>query len=153
MPKEHAMTQDLIRYPFIDYERGEGWRDSGEGGLFFYAVWDNATPANCSVDASPALHMADVLVGAHGPLAKRFDEQREAWRAAADARDYERAYIDSGISFDTVLLLGTTSASLFYDDYFQIRDLSDLTEAGRGIVQAISAAMGTEPTFVSYLDT
>lgn len=148
------MTQDLIRYPIIDYT-DEGWRDSGEGGQFFYAVWNSATPEACSIDVYPALHMADVLVGAHGPLAEDFAEQRRGWERDTQGpeRDYTRAYQNSGVHFDTVLRLGATSASYFYEDYFQIRDLDDLTEAGRTLVQAISAQMGTEPTFVSYLDT
>lgn len=147
------MTKDLIRYPAVNYD-GEGWRDSGEGGQFFYAVWDAAEEAECSVDVAPEFHMADVLVAAHGPLASSFDDQASRWQAAMNKRNgYEDAWQASGVSFDTVLLLGTTNISYFRDDYFQIRSLEDLTDEGRAIVESISAAMGTEPTFVSYLDT
>lgn len=135
----------------------EGYRDSGEGGLFAYAVWPEPK-MTCFGDVHPQMPAPDVLVDATGPLAMEFRAQR----SNVDADDYNDSNegysakeFDLQISTGTVVFLGSTGASLFREyggSYFHVTSES-LTDAGRIVIETLTAAYGSEPTFVTYLDT
>lgn len=143
----------LLNWP--TWSEDSGYRDSGEGGLFAYAVWD--TPkADCYMDVHPSLFKGDALVRADGPLRGEFDEQvRDFTNEMSRADfDYDRATLSSAVTLGTVVFLGSTSGSFFDDrvgDYFTAsRD--SLTEAGLTVISALEAIYGPA-TYLTYLDT
>lgn len=143
----------FVNWPYDD----ENYRDSGEGGLFAYAVWPEAKMA-CFSDVHPQMPAPDVLVDATGPLAIDFRAQRSIINAD-DYGDSDESYsakeFDLQISTGSVILLGSTGASLFSErggSYFHVTSEA-LTNAGRIVMEALTAAYGSEPTFVTYLDT
>jgi hypothetical protein len=157
-----TLMTHLIAWPALGEETG--WRDSGEGGLFVYAVWP--LPATeCHVDAMPLLGHGDVLVGAAGPLRTAFlpyysPEAGGCIRVRpVFGYDEEEDAEDLSTSLrlavtGTVVFLGSTGSSYFHDgggDYFTATG-STLTEAGAAFVASLTALFG-EPTFVTYLDT
>jgi len=142
---------NLVTWPASDYD-GFGYRDSGEGGLFAYAVWP-AQDGECSVDVRPQMPLADVLVSARGPLHEDFEDQRRSYHYDSKA-DYEVQMYRLQEEAGTVVFLGSTSASLHDEGngYFEMT-ADSLTPEGLAVVTALSAAYGTEATFVTYLDT
>lgn len=143
----------LINWP----ELGEAsaYRDSGEGGLFAYAVWAPQKD-ECFVDVRPAMTVPDVLVRAVGPEASEFTEQSKEYNSLVSGRDmnYYEATLRSLASFGTVVQLGSTGASLYSEqagDYFYVTR-EGLTEAGLALIETLEAVYG-EATFVTYLDT
>lgn len=129
------------------------YRDTGEGGLFAYAVWDHPD-TNCVVDAFPQFGMADVMVRAVGPLAETFERMERNYLRNSGG-SYEDTYLDSLTGVGSAIFLGSTGSSLFNEnvgEYF-IVDAGALNDAGRTVVDALSAAYGSEPTFITYLDT
>ena len=149
----------LVNWPSWNYEDTDDWRDTGEGGLFAYAVWSNDTKHECVVDVYPRIGVADVLAGVRGPLSGEFYNQNSEFSGAMnevfrDRTPAEVVYYETQIAVDNVLFLGSTSGSWFADylgEYFTV-DTEDLTDEGRNIINAISALYG-EPTFLTYLDT
>lgn len=143
----------LLNWP--TWSEDSGYRDTGEGGLFAYAVW--ASPkSECIVDVHPNLFMGDVLVRADGPLRSELEAQRREFSRGMNAEDvnYERLMISSAVTLGTVVFLGSTSGSFFDDrggDYFTAsRD--SLTEAGLAVVSALETVYGPA-TYLTYLDT
>jgi hypothetical protein len=149
--KGSAMT--FVNWP-VD---NEAYRDSGEGGLFAYAVWPESKMA-CFVDVHPQMPAPDVLVDASGPLATDFRSQRSNVNDS-DYSDSDESYsakeFDLQISTGAVVFLGSTGASLFREhggSYFHVTSEA-LTDVGRTVIETLTAAYGSEPTFVTYLDT
>lgn len=149
--KGSVMT--FVNWPHDD----EAYRDSGEGGLFAYAVW--AEPkAECFTDVHPQMPAPDVLVDATGPLAIDFRAQRSIVNSdeySDSDEGYSAKELDLQISVGAAVLLGSTGASLFREyggSYFHVT-ADFLTDAGRSVVEALTTAYGSEPTFVTYLDT
>lgn len=140
----------LVNWPG-SYDDSE-YRDTGEGGLFAYAVWNLPPKNECTVDTAPALAKADVLVDAIGPLFTDFAHQS---RGLSRTGDFDLDEHNSEISLGTVVFLGSTGASLYDEhdgDYFKVVRES-LTEDGTKLVNTLTNHYGTEPTFVTYLDT
>lgn len=126
-----------------------GYRDTGEGGLWGYVVWE-LPKTNCAVDTSPDMPMADVITDAHGPLAVELQEVRSEYRTGA----YYENYYENRTRVGTAVYLGSTGASSYNDavgSYFRVRN-ETLTDEGRTLVATLSALYG-EPTFITYLDT
>lgn len=145
----------LVNWPGWDPDFG--YRDSGEGGLFAYAVWDLPAETDCVVDTHPALGLGDVRVAAHGPLRPDFEEQDVRNRSAdwGTAESYSAHEHHVEASFGTVVFLGSTGGSFFSEhrgEYFSVT-AEDLTETGTTLVATLSTVYGSEPTFVTYLDT
>lgn len=144
---------DFVNWPHDD----EAYRDSGEGGLFAYAVWPEAE-MKCFADVSPQMPAPDVLVDATGPLAIDFRAQRSIVNSdeySDSDEGYTAKEFDLQISTGAVVFLGSTGASLFREyggSYFHVT-AEALTVDGRNVVDALTAAYGAEPTFVTYLDT
>jgi hypothetical protein len=143
----------FVNWPFDD----EAYRDSGEGGLFAYAVWPESKMA-CFGDVRPQIPAPDVLVDATGPLAIDFRAQRSNI-SENDYSDSDEGYsakeFDLQVSVGSVVFLGSTGASLFSErggSYFHATSEA-LTDAGRTVIETLTAAYGSEPTFVTYLDT
>lgn len=143
----------FVNWPHDD----EAYRDSGEGGLFAYAVWPESKMA-CFGDVQPQMPAPDVLVDATGPLAIDFRAQRSIVNSDeySDSDEGHTAKeFDLQISTGSVVFLGSTGASLFREyggSYFHVTSAA-LTDAGRTVVETLTAAYGSEPTFVTYLDT
>lgn len=149
------MTKILVNWPRWDDER---YRDSGEGGLFSYVVWDSEE-ANCSIDVFPSMGMGDVLSSVKGPLAESFRLQESDYASFSNSNDgttsWEEIHYNTQVPLGTVLFLGSTRGAFFEDsigEYFAV-DESTLTPEGSALVRSISEAMGSEPTFLTYLDT
>lgn len=140
----------LLNWP--DWSEDSSYRDSGEGGLFAYAVWD-APKGECIVDVHPTLFTGDVLLRADGPLRSEFDAQRRNFNTGSGS-DYDRLMLSTAVTLGTVVLLGSTGGSFYNDhlgDYFSAsRD--SLTEAGLAVVTALEAVYGPA-TYLTYLDT
>lgn len=116
-----------------------GYTDSGEGGLFAYAMWE--TPGECVILSSPSIQFSDVLVHAEGPLAEDFIE--------AD-RHYQ---ISASFPATSIVLLGSTGESLHSDDGYRQVTRDNLTSEGQTLVDTLSVVYGSDPTFVTFLDT
>jgi hypothetical protein len=143
----------LLNWP--DWSKDSGYRDSGEGGLFAYAVWA-APKAECSVDVRPSLFKGDVLVNAIGPLRAEFDAQERRYRNGSSGADvnYKDLTLSTAVTLGTVVFLGSTAGSFFDDrsgEYF-IATETALTETGIAVVSNLEAIYG-EATFLTYLDT
>ena len=150
--KGEVMVKSLVEW-------GNGsindYRDTGEGGLFAYAVW--STPkAECFMDVHPMLPAGDVLVDAIGPAGNDFTDAQKKLSSSyghSDA-DHYKVFMDTSTVTGTVLFLGSVNESLHSEsvgEYYRVaRDT--LTVEGGTIVDAISASYG-EPTFLTYLDT
>lgn len=143
----------LLNWP--NWSEDSGYLDTGEGGLFAYAVW--ASPkSECIVDVHPNLFMGDVLVQADGPLRSEFSAQRREFMTGVNGADfnYERLMFSSAVSLGTVVFLGSTGGS-FYDDragaYFTA-SRNSLTDAGLAVISALEAVYGPA-TYLTYLDT
>lgn len=145
----------FVNWPFPD---DQDYRDSGEGGLFAYVAWPTFDDAECHIDAMPQIPLADVLVAAHGSLDEDFRLQARDYRRRDNSGEevsYEEMMFDLQIALGTVVFLGSTSASLYSErkgEYFSAT-ADSLTAEGRAVVDALSAAYGVEPTFLTYLDT
>jgi hypothetical protein len=150
--KELEMT--LVNWPVPSTEPEDSdWRSTGEGGMFAYAVWPTQS-AECMVDVRPQMPLPDVMVRAYGPMEPAFEAQSRNHRYNPDANFYEEAFNDME-EVGTAVFLGSTYASLVEHgggSYFSV-EASALTEAGAAMVAALTEAYGTEPTFVTYLDT
>jgi len=136
---------NLVNWP----EETEGYRDSGEGGLWGYVVWP-LPDTHCAVDTSPDMPMGDVLVDAHGPLADELQDSRAEYRPGA----YAEMYYENRTSLGSALFLGSSWASSYNEvagSYFRVRN-ETLTDEGRALVATLTALYG-EPTFITYLDT
>ena len=64
--------ETTVNWPTIDYDEPNGWKDTGEGGLQIFAIWDEymATPT-CANTAY--LDMGEVYTGADGDLKERLE--------------------------------------------------------------------------------
>lgn len=130
------------------------WRDSGEGGLFAYAVWDTVK-ADCMVDVHPTMGAGDVLVQANGPLRRAFDDQYNDYSMDRDYTDYRAHWARHLVTAGTVVFLGSTGGSFYSDaqgEYFNV-DYVDLTAEGVRIIDTLNAVYGQKATFVTFLDT
>lgn len=145
----------FVNWPFSD---DLGYRDSGEGGLFAYAAWPTFEDAECHIDAMPQIPLADVLVAAHGSLDEDFKLQARDYHRRDNSGEevsYEEMMFDLQIALGAVVFLGSTSASLYSErngEYFSVT-ADSLTEKGKAMIDALTAAYGVEPTFLTYLDT
>lgn len=143
----------FVNWPVDD----ETYRDSGEGGLFAYAVWAEPN-ADCFIDVHPQMPAPDVLVAAVGPMVEDFRLQRfnNSDRDYGNGPDsYSAEQFDLQVATGSVVFLGSTGGSYFQErggSYFSVT-ADVLTETGRSVVDTLTAAYGTEPTFVTYLDT
>lgn len=136
--------KNLIQFP-----EGNGWQDTGEGGLFAYAVVrensDNAVAprerGGCCVDVHNTLNRPDVQVW--GP---------SLWTPlyGNDMRDQRSMQSESLIAS---VFLGATNQALYSEnegDYFRVSEES-LTEDGKAIVRALSLLGQVE--YLTFLDT
>lgn len=132
-----------------------GLSDSGEGGLFAYAIWETLPgPNDCYVDGQPMLTEANVLIGATGPLANIIIQRPNDYLQNYD--EWREQYLQDlqGIGIGAFVFLGSTSQSLWQEDageYYTITE-DNLTPKGKTIIDAISAMYG-QPTYVTGLDT
>ena len=140
------------------------YHSTGEGGLYAYVVW-GVPETKCHVDVSPCLAPADVFVSAIGPLSEDFALQSKSYNHPYDRDDdeYSDSYVDdyelqehrSEVPAITVVFLGSTEGS-FYSErlgrYFEV-NAAALTDVGASTVTALTQAYGSEPTFITYLDT
>lgn len=142
---------NFVNWPgFSDPE----WRNTGEGGLYAYAVWDDVAK-ECFVDTFPRISVADVFIAAHGPLSSDFGEQYRRYAHDHDYTDYEARDHRHEISFDAVLFVGSTIGSFYSDhagSYFSV-DRIDLNPEGLRVIETLEAVYGSKATFVTYLDT
>lgn len=148
---------DFVNWP-TDWDV---WRDSGEGGLFAYVVWGTvdgswvAGSKHCNIDVKPQIPIGDVLVSALGPLKDEFKDQgREFSELTREYTEqgYALASLEVQVEVSTAVFLGSTRSSLHNaGDYFSV-GADDLTDEGKALVAALTAAYG-EPTFLTYLDT
>lgn len=132
------------------------WSDSGEGGLFAYAVW-SPVDGNCNIDVKPQIPLGDVLVSANGPLDDDFNAQsrdfRELTRGEYTEHGYAVASFDVQVEVSAAILLGSTRSSFHSrGDYFSV-SVDNLTDEGRALIATLTAAYGSAPTYLTYLDT
>lgn len=143
----------LVNWPSWDPDGG--YHDSGEGGMFAYAVWPQLE-SECIVDTNPLLSRGDALVAAHGPISGTFAEQTNSNGTEWSDATSHTAHIHSlERSFGTVVFLGSTAGSFYSDargEYFAVTEES-LTEACADLMNSLTLAYGVAPTFVTYLDT
>ncbi len=118
---------------------GDTFQDSGEGGLFVYAVWSYISASTVQdVDISMGVGS---LQGAYGPLATKITRN-----------NYTN---EGGMDFDAVVLIGSTGSSLYNSAYGEYASFTrdNLSERGRTLVRLLEELYGGEATLVTYLDT
>lgn len=159
----------LINWPTGD----DRYRDTGEGGMFAYAVVTTADVSlkeACTVDVAHYLTRPDVCVSREAELWEPFDYHASGSTRLHNVRARleqlgEHKFKDSlnrmigedelSVPLRAALYLGSTSASLSLADgggYFEAT-YGDLTPAGRALCESLSAAYGTSPQIVTFLDT
>ena len=152
---------ELVRWP----TPVEGYRDTGEGGLYAFALWETPPEAdNCHVDFIPRVDLWDVATGFHGPLAPALREAEsdtlKALEEASRIPGYleSAAYAEAGVALSTVNVivpLGSTGASLYSEEkgeYFSVEGMRDLTPPGCALLATLAAIYG-KPTYATFLDT
>lgn len=164
------MNPNLVKWPVNDAR----YHDTGEGGLFAYAVAaaaDTELDHACSVDVRTHLTLPDVCVNAErDKFWDRTNEPYRTWETGFRARDYllangredfadwvAHAKPTSELSEPlwSAVFLGSTGASLCSDavgGYFTVT-ADDLTPAGTRLFDALSAAYGGGVTLLTFLDT
>lgn len=132
---------ELAHYP---YPAGV-WVDTGEGGLFAYAVVEspdgNLAPhraqGGCEVNSFLTLSLDDVVVGG---------------AQITDPQDGGPSLTES-VPLLAALFLGATNRALVRDGVHFAVGEGDLTGAGQDLVAALGAAHHAPVTFVTLLDT
>lgn len=121
----------------------DGWRDTGEGGLYVYAVFNPEWKTHSTV-ISTVLEFTelDTMVGAVGPLAEQY---KVAERAMGPYWEYKN------VPVETAILIGSTGSSYYWDEYM-IYGRDNLTVAGLVTITALESMYG-EATFLTFLDT
>lgn len=139
-------SMNNVNFPDTGYENWD-WRDSGEGGLFVYAVVresKSTVKTECCVDAAPTLGNTSVCVshptGSWGP-------GDDLWRSHGK-NEWEK----TTESLLACVLLDTHWASLHQEggSYFKATK-DDLTEQGWKMVEMLSTLGEVE--LVTFLDT
>lgn len=135
--------------PLVEWPApGEGWVDTGEGGLFAYAFWEHQSGWDrCVVERLVDVLPWDVMVDAVGPMGPDFVVVDRAGERDADGMP-----VVSGLDVGVAVYLGSSPySSQASDRYFRVSS-SVLTSQGAGAVGALEAVFG-EATFVTFLDT
>jgi len=143
---------NIVEWTSHDDDR---YQDTGEGGLFAYAFWD-APKAECFLESQGVIGIGDVMVDAIGPMGHEFHDQiNRYYELTNSGTSYDDAVRETQIVFGGMLFLGSTRHSLFDDEagkYFFVQE-RNLTDEGLALVRATSKLYGTEPTYVTFLDT
>lgn len=121
------------------------WVDTGEGGLFAYAVIEspdaNLAPrrdqGGCAVSSFLALSFDDTVVGG---------------AQVTDPEDGGPA-LEASVPLLGGVFLGATNRALSRDGFHFAVGEGDLTGAGQDLVAALGAAYDAPVTFVTLLDT
>jgi len=145
----------------IDWYSDASCRDTGEGGLFAYAVWSLSeafeSMAGPVLDSFPQLLSGDVLAAARGPEAAHFEQTNRDYGQLQREADFDHMELEiyrAAPVTPVVVFLGATDASLFsesYGEYFAV-DSSTLTREGVALISALEAVYGAA-TFLTFLDT
>lgn len=131
-------------------------RDTGEGGLFAYAVFPKPEKFECFMDVHPTINHWDVVIAAVGPMSADFREAEQIFYADMSKPLDERPdnWLEAAVQIGAIVFLGSTNASLWSENeahYFTVtRDT--LTGKGVAMMDALAAVYG-EPTYVTFLDT
>lgn len=145
---------DLVAWDYANYD------GTGEGGLFAYAVWsltDVFAGPGPVLNSFPQLTNADVLAGAKGAEAARFEAaQRNLSRLRRNTSldELELEEFRTAETTPVIVFLGATDTSLYseyYGEYFAV-DGATLTERGAALIAGLEAVYGPA-TFLTFLDT
>ena len=163
------MTGELVNWPSCN---GDGYEDSGEGGMFAYACWpadtndprvSSRTADDCHVDVWASLSQPDACVtygaareavyanhstGVQAPADDGIES--EAW-AAFEHRTY---CAEASVPLRAAALLGSTSVSAYgaIGEYFSVQR-RHLTPAGLAVIEALERAYGAPALLLTFLDT
>ena len=145
---------DLVAWDYANYD------GTGEGGLFAYAVWsltDLFAGPGPVLNSFPQLKNDDVLAGAKGAEATRFEAAQrnlERLRRNTSLDELELEEFRTAETTPVIVFLGATDTSLYseyYGEYFAV-DGATLTERGAALIAGLEAVYGPA-TFLTFLDT
>ncbi len=126
--REPTVTHGWVNWP----SEQDDYKDSGEGGLAVYAIWNQDTPEVC-------------LSSTFGRLTTDVILTKDGHRPPVMHDEYMSGFV----------YLGSTGGSWWSEDvghYFQAT-AEDLTDEGKALVKALSDLYGYEPVIVTFLDT
>lgn len=162
------MTNELIKFP----EVGETWEDTGEGGMYVYAVAprpvgfkDNCTVENSIVLTKPDAPVSDIRDFWGDPQSAATEEKARTEAARLMDREgfvVQAATVRSLVSLDSLsvdmlaaVYMGSTSRSLkdVTNGIFWEAAWEDLTPGGVLLMDRLNIAFGITPHLLTFLDT
>lgn len=161
----NSKMEQLVNLPELTHP-GESWPkagpfpriwDSGEGGLAFFFLLEEATKIEdrrqVCLAGGASWGGQDVVLSP--PRAQRIND--ELWKATRESRETDFSFF-AHASIDLAMLIGSTKQSIWIDTseedghYFKATK-KDLTERGLKLFKMLTEIYGEEPMIITLLDT
>lgn len=145
MQRRSPAVHGLVKIPKLSDE----WKDSGEGGLTFWAVWPMVGISACAVD---------LVFWATGNVAPQFN--KKDGEDLLDTRNTS-IHFDSGFNqtvdfvCQSAIYIGSTGQSWTHKESCKqwVPRFEDLTSEGRDLIVALNKLIGITAIFCTELDT